>query len=309
MRFLGVLTLCAAAAACGNDSQTADPIDAAPNRDGCVPFAQLTCSGNDTFWEDSCGNLGELAEECSNLRPCNETEGRCCAAARATGPLVDPLIGAMNMQWTWDSPGTNLTMDFTPNAVPSETEPEHILGWRIDIGDHVVTFGLRTDLFNELGRGVYFLRDSTAPDLGLIMLGSGSTAVSNNNAYGMQLEYDWADGAFSMKLETDGDWIHAYMVRNQVETYLGGITSPSATLPNVDATLIHLVGEATDYSEVTLLDVGFSAPTLDFVKPSAGLLTYVNFVNSDVSYVSATDTGRLRVGALTPQCQPAGPLL
>ena len=304
-----ILVAALALAACGSgDGDPLGAIDAGSSGDGgCVALAELVCEGNDAYYRDSCGQLGEIAQECTNLRPCNADEGRCCDAARATGP-VPGLSAGGSLEWGFASAGDVLEFELQPNSAPQPGPTIQNLAWRFIIAGEALTFGLRTELFDTPNRGAYVALDSTAANPDILRLGIGAQATTVNGTYGAQLDYDWGSAPLTMKLIVQADdFVEAYLVREQVETLVGGLLIPGGQIPTT-ISFIHLVTEASDYSEVPLVDLGFSAPRLGGTIANAVTLAYQDFVNSDVVYNSVTDVGRWRVGGLTPRCQQAGSL-
>ena len=77
-----VVPILVLASGCGDDGGAATDggiIDAAPEPDGCTPYAEQLCAGGDLYWFDSCGNQIELASECALPTECNQITDGCCA--------------------------------------------------------------------------------------------------------------------------------------------------------------------------------------------------------------------------------------
>ncbi|MBT8492237.1 MAG: hypothetical protein KJO07_04185, partial [Deltaproteobacteria bacterium] len=68
--------------ALGDDSDAgSDASVSADDGGSCARFASRVCTDGDSYWVDSCGAGGELAESCTGDRPCLDTLGRCCQPA------------------------------------------------------------------------------------------------------------------------------------------------------------------------------------------------------------------------------------
>lgn len=50
----------------------------AASEDGCELYEQVACDGGNLHWIDSCGNVGEVAEECVGESVCSDEAQTCC---------------------------------------------------------------------------------------------------------------------------------------------------------------------------------------------------------------------------------------
>jgi len=60
----------------------------------CIPNNSMTCINEDVYWQDSCGNLGELFQDCSEKQICSEngTTAECvydCSLVTPTSSCVE----------------------------------------------------------------------------------------------------------------------------------------------------------------------------------------------------------------------------
>ncbi|MBT8495090.1 MAG: hypothetical protein KJO07_18740, partial [Deltaproteobacteria bacterium] len=114
MRLWFVVPLLVAIGACGDDGGQATDggiADAAPDPDGCTPYAEQRCSGGDLYWFDSCGTQIELASECPLPSECNDITDGCCDPPSTGQIFRSNYPGDIN--WTFPARGDSLTATFT----------------------------------------------------------------------------------------------------------------------------------------------------------------------------------------------------
>jgi hypothetical protein len=323
------LSLCA----CGGGGD-ASP-DAAVAGDGgiCQPNATRICQDGEAYYADSCGNVGDRIETCSDERMCSDELGACCYPLATEGSFTDTPVFT---EVTWDSSGAAAELAIEYRLMSFSTGGQaQALRYSTQIDDTEVLFGLRADLADSgdvAGPGIDFVAYIGSQDLanaegsaptytnsgaaggGFVRL-NRPTTLSPRTVIGLRIVREEASGG--------GDWFAAYVTLDEGEEELMG----RLLIPRSGGSAAQFAGGTHRmYSGVlrpnafTLADVGkvqvsVSIPTYDGDPATGAELAYpllppddAPFPNADVTYDPIEDRVVVTQGGVSPKCSEPGEL-
>ncbi|MBT8493148.1 MAG: hypothetical protein KJO07_08825 [Deltaproteobacteria bacterium] len=334
MRYCAILVALGLAGACGDDG-SAVSADAARADDGalCSPFADSVCNRDNLTWTDSCGNLGELNEECGTGTVCNGERDNCClladdAAVYSGAPntarlaVVYPTAGA-ELSW-------QVVVDDINYVEASRGNRLRFVGsvdgseLAVNVNTHLIDAG-------TVGPGVSLdITDMTGTTAMEDVQPNGTTYVKPKSGGGISQRRTIAltDGTIldlrvvRQEASGDGDWFAFYVaVNGESEDLIGRArftragASPAMISANGDLRLQITRNGVGDFSVPQLSPVAFttSLPTVDQQPPDSGELTHPvigspPLTASDLLF--APDSRRITwtQGVGVSRCSEEGPL-
>ncbi len=317
---------------CGGGN--ADP-DATVAGDGkiCVPQDHRVCDSGNAFWADDCANLGELIEECSVDKPCDDAVGSCCFPAQTTGTFAEaPVLARLDLVAGAASAELALELELVTFALLGQAQAYVVEGTiegrhfsisaRADLAESGDAFGpglsfmgavQSEDISNvEYASPVFF---DSSPEMGGLVRLSRPIDLVSRTQLGLRLTREDSQG--------EGDWFALYVVIDAgAEEQLGRILFPrqGGTAGQIEAENNSMSGLVIRDNEFSLADVGkvqvaSSIPTFDGEPASSALLSYpvvapagLPFPNVDVRYEPSIETITLTQGGVTSNCREAGEL-
>jgi hypothetical protein len=321
-------------AACGgDDGGVAAGPDAAIADDGgvCMPLDSRICSEGNSVWIDSCGNLGELAEECLDA-VCEDARGLCCVYQGATDLFAgQPWTTSLDLT---HQAGTEASWTLDLEQVDYvESARGQILFWRIPVDGGYARFGFATHIFQPatvdygafglywIAEGVDDLADSE-PAAGATetLQGIGTTIRYNlprtdHQSIALRLVREEADG--------EGDWFGLYAsVDGEAEFEVGRArfdrSNPAARATLASFSTVSLQVGKVEPAEFSVLDlptfrVAIGRPAIGGTSATSASVRYGTvssppFVASEVTYREDDQQLVFAHGMGVGRCADPGPI-
>ena len=288
----------------------------------CTPFAARTCFEGDAYWQDSCGQRGDLADECQSPTTCLDSTSKCCLPG-VTGNFQGYSNGARVR--TFIEPGqTGVT--FTIDVAQASTGRLGMLqavGLQADVrGGPLVNneeVGLDLSTYTDIGGingPVVYFAQAGLNDLGLAEAGPGASVLLGG-AGGIAIfsPLNWTSGgSYRLRLATEqsgGDYFWAaYVMPSGQPEVLVGRFNLGTTAPDLDptATQLHSAALANQgpvaYADIPILEVSFSEPDISPGGFNSAVIDYQAQANTDATYDPQNRQVRITSGGDTPRCGP-----